>query len=446
VIDPNGDLSDPLNWRSSTEYHGSPGVAGIGPLNTIVINEVLAHTDPPIEDALELYNRAATNVDISNWYISNQRSDPKKFHIPPGTVLAPHTFKVFYEQRGVLGVAGFNTSITGNKPDFTFNSAHGDDAVILSTTGGTHLQYWVDAVSFDSSEHGYSFGRYPDFTGPMVVMDHLTLGSVVDDTYPAVFLPEFRKGNGASNSLPRVGPLVFNRIMYHPLTNQDEFIELLNIASTNVPLYDLLHVTNTWSLHNAVDYQFPSGVNLGPGAKLLVVPVAPAIFRARSSIPAGVQVYGPYTNALSGSGETIALYKPDPPQEPPHPDAGYVPQILVEKISYSSRSPWPAGANGTGPALLRLDPHRYGNDPANWTLDGAAPPLPPSLSFSRSASGGILLSFVAAPNRGYVVETAADLSVGSGWTAWRIVDPTGTGATVQFHWEAGALQQFIRIR
>ncbi len=446
VIDPNGDLNDPLNWRSSTEYNGSPGVAGVGPLNTIVINEVLAHTDPPIEDAIELYNRAMTNVDISNWYISNQRSDPKKFHIPAGTVMPPHTFKVFYEQRGVPGAPGFNTSITGNKPDFTLNSAHGDEAVIMSTSGGTHLQYWVDAISFESSEHGYSFGRFPDFTGPLVTMEHLSFGSEVDDTYPPAFITAFRLGTGASNSLPKVEPLVINRIMYHPLTNQDEFIELLNIASTNVPLYDLLHVTNTWSLRTAVDFQFPSGVSLNPGSKLLVVPISPAVFRTRYSIPAAVQVYGPYTNALSSAGESIALYKPDPVQEPPHPDAGYVPQILVEKIAYSGKAPWPSGANGTGAALLRLDPNRYGNDHTNWTVDTLGPPPPVQLGFSRPTPDSVRVTFTAAPNRGYVVETANDLGSGSGWVAWRIVDPTVTGALVQVELQGGSARQFVRVR
>ena len=441
VLDPNGDLNDPLNWRSSTEYHGSPGTAGIGPYRPVVINEVLTHTDPPIEDAIELYNQTGTNVDVGNWYLSNQRLDPAKFHIPAGTIIPPHSFKVFYEQRGVLGAPGFNTSATGNKPDFTFNSAHGDEAVLMSTTGGTRLQYWIDAVTLDPAEHGYSFGRYPDFTGPLVTMEHLTFGSEVDDTFPPPFITAFRLGRGASNAAPRVGPLVINRIMYHPLTNGYEFIELLNIAGTNVPLYDLAHATNTWRLRNAIAYDFPSGVSLAPGAKLLVVPTTPAVFRAKYNLPATAAIFGPWTNALSSSGETIELIKPDPVQEPPHPDAGYVPQILVEKINYGTKAPWPTGADGTGAALLRLDPRRYGNDPANWTVDVASPVR---LSLVEVGLDQLQLGFLAAPGQGYVIETTTALA--APWTAWRVLDPTPGGGPVTVLLNRSGDAQFLRVR
>ena len=45
-LNPDGNLSSAANWRSSTEYHGNPGRAGIGPIRSVVVNEVLAHTDP----------------------------------------------------------------------------------------------------------------------------------------------------------------------------------------------------------------------------------------------------------------------------------------------------------------------------------------------------------------------------------------------------------------
>lgn len=444
-IDPAGDLNDPLNWRSSTEYNGSPGRVGVGPLNTVVINEVLTHTDPPIEDAIELYNLAATNVDIGNWYISNTRADPKKFHIPAGTVMPPRSFKVFFELAGTGSPNGFNSHGTGSKPEFTFNSAHGDEAVLMSTTGGTNLQYWVNAVSFEAAEHGYSFGRYPDFTGPLVTMARNTLGTPVDDTYPATqqFLDEFRLGTGASNALPRVGPLVFNRIMYHPPTNGDEFIELLNIASTNVPLYDIFHPTNTWCLSNAVDYVFATGVSLAPGAKLLVVPIAPALFRAKYNIPTNEQIFGPWTNSLNNAGDTIELYKPDPVQEPPHPDAGFVPQILVEKVSYLPSAPWPVAADGTGPALLRLNPGLYGNDPANWTVDAVAPPV---IVLKQIDGATLQLSFTAEPGRGYVIEAATDLAATNPWQPYLVVDPTPAGSPVSLPVSVAGVRRFIRVR
>jgi hypothetical protein len=443
-IDPAGNLDDPANWRSSTEYNGSPGRAGIGPLKSVVINEVLTHTDPPIEDGIELYNLTDAPVNLGGWYISNQRSDPKKFIIPPNTLIAPHSFKVFYELVGTGSPMGFNSHGTGKTPEFTFNSAHGDEAVLVSTDATGALQYWMDAVSFDSAQHGVSFGRYPDFTGPLTAMDRITLGSPVDDTYPPEFLTQFRTGAGASNGLPRVGPVVFNRIQYHPAGGQDEFVELINIATTNLPLYDIRVPTNTWRLRNAVDYDFPTGSVLSPGEKCLVTPLVPAAFRTRYSIPPSTQIFGPWTNLLNNAGDTIELFKPDPPQEPPHPDAGYVPYIRVEKISYLPDAPWPAGADGTGAALQRINPLLYGNDGTNWTTDAPAPPPVVTVVFTPNA--GLTLSFTTAPGRGYVIETRSDLGTGGSWMAYRVLDPSGTASPVSVTVPLGGTQLFVRVR
>jgi hypothetical protein len=94
-------------------------------------------------------------------------------------------------------------------------------------------------------------------------------------------------------------------------------------------------------------------------------------FRARYNLNPSLPVFGPYAGNLNNSGETIELYRPDPPQSALHPDAGFVPHILVEKVNYSATAPWPAGADGTGSSLQRSVASHYANDPANWFV--AAP-------------------------------------------------------------------------
>lgn len=442
-IDPAGDLDDPTNWRSSTEYGGSPGVAGIGPWRPVVINEVLTHTDPPLEDAIELFNTTSTNVDIGGWYLSNNRAEPKKFRVPAGTVIPPHTFKVFYEQRGAGSPAGFNSFGTGRTPEFTFNSAQGDEAVLVKADAAGVVRYWVDSVSFDSAENGVSFGRFPDFTGPLVAMSHLTFGSKVDATFAPQFLSGFRLGTGASNALPKVGPIVFSRILYHPLTNADEFVEVLNLSATNVPLSDPLHPTNTWRLRKAIDFDFPSGSQLAAGAKALIVPIAPVAFRARHAIPADVQVFGPYTNVLDNAGDSLQLFKPDPPQEPPHPDAGYVPYILVEKIDYLPSAPWPVAADGTGVALVRLDPAAYGNTASNWTID--APATAPSLTATLGADGKLHVAFTAVSGGTYVIETRDDAASGT-WMEDSRGAASGSGGLVVRAVDLTGQIKFVRVR
>ena len=42
------------------------------------------------------------------------------------------------------------------------------------------------------------------------------------------------------------------------------------------------------------------------------------------------------------------------PLQPPLLDAGFVPSVLVEQVSYLPAAPWPIGADGTGSSLQRL--------------------------------------------------------------------------------------------
>jgi hypothetical protein len=111
-----------------------------------------------------------------------------------------------------------------------------------------------------------------------------------------------------------------------------------------------------------------------------------AEFLSRYQLTNPVSLFGPYSGHLANSGETIALYRPDSPQLPPHPDAGFVPYILVDQISYSAASPWPTGASGTGSSLQRLVAGSYGNDPANWFV-GAPTAAQPNTSNPLDTNG-----------------------------------------------------------
>jgi len=191
---------------------------------------------------------------------------------------------------------------------------------------------------------------------------------------------QFRTGTGAANPYPLVGPIVINEIMFQPPSPdgiedniQDEYLELRNITGASVPLFDPAAPTNTWQLIGGVDFVFPQSVTLPAGQSLLVVsfdplldPVALAEFRSRYNVSNSVSIFGPYNGHLSNNGESLALYKPDAPLQPPLLDAGFVPSVLVEQVSYLPAAPWPIGADGTGSSLQRLVGANYGNDPANW--------------------------------------------------------------------------------
>ena len=335
----------------------------------MIINEALTHTDPPIEDAIELYNPTTDPVDISNWWISNERDNPKKFRVPANTLpIPPGGYKVFYEQRGVTTVPhiGFNQSGTGNFPDFTLNSAHGDNVYLFTADAAGNLTGYRRGISFGSAEHGVAFGRFLTSVGvDITAMSRNTFGH--DNP---ISVTDFRLGTGLTNAYPKMGPLIINEVMYHPPdihigTNYmddalNEYIEIYNMTPSTVFLYDTNGLyfdpsvgfyadgrTNTWRLDGMVNFDFPTDVSLAPGRCLLLVNFNPttnlsqlAIFQNRYGVPASVPIFGPYGGGkLKNSAGSVELYKPDPPQTPDHPDFRYVPYILVDRVNFSDSFP-----------------------------------------------------------------------------------------------------------
>lgn len=138
-------------------------------------------------------------------------------------------------------------------------------------------------------------------------------------------------------------------------------------------------------------FEFPTGVSLAANERLLVVSFDPATnatalagFRATYALSPSVPVFGPWRGRLGNDGESLELEKPDAPLADGLPDAGFVPHVLVDKVRYSDRSPWPSLAdgstNGTGVSLQRRSSLRYGNDPVNWIAGVPTPaqsPVPP---------------------------------------------------------------------
>lgn len=370
--DTSGNLNDPNNWRASPEANGSPGRAGGDALGTVIVNEVLTHTDLPFEDALEVFNRTAQPIDIGGWFLSDARGNFKKYRIPNGTIVPARGHYVFYE-------TDFNDT---NKAlsAFSFSSVNGDQAYLSAADAAGNLTGYRSSADFDAAFNGVSFGRYETSIGrDFTAMTQRTFGQ----DNPAT-VEDFRTGSGLSNAAPRVGPIVINEINYRPPdigTNdntQHEFIELFNITTNSVPLYDPAFSTNTWHLRGGADFNFPSGATLPPHGYLLVVSFNPFTnttaltnFRATYSVPVSVPIYGPYAGRLSNAGEEVRLNRPDAPQPPGAPDAGVVPRVLADRVTYGDSYPWPASADGLGDSLQRRRPHEYGNDPVN--LKGAAP-------------------------------------------------------------------------
>jgi hypothetical protein len=234
---------------------------------------------------------------------------------------------------------------------------------------------------------------------------------------------DFRQGAGLPNAYPKVGPVVINEIMYHPVTlvggvptelAEEEFVELRNITGGPVPLFDWDFPTNTWRMRDGIDFTFPTSQTLAAGGCLLLVAFDPATnagalasFRAKYAVPTNTPIFGPYSGHLNNAGETLELCRPDATQQPPHPDAGFVPQILVDRLSYGAAGAWPTNADGGGASLQRRVAGDYGNDPVNWeakaptagAANGPDVPVPPVIigpPISQTVSRGNIAAFSVA--------------------------------------------------
>ncbi|HYV32370.1 MAG TPA: lamin tail domain-containing protein, partial [Candidatus Binatia bacterium] len=355
IVDENAepDLWDnKLNWRPSGVVNGMPGQpdSSLPTIAPILVNEVLTHTDPPLVDAVELFNPTTSNVNLGGWFISDDFRTPKKYRIPNNTMIAAGGYLVFDETQ-------FNTP--SNAPTSFAFSSKGDEVYLFSGDGNTNLTGYVQGYAFGAAENGVSFGRYTNSVGAV----H--------------FVAQSANTLGSANAGPKVGPVVISEIMYHPPdfpggqdNADDEYVELQNITGGPVPLFNPAAPTNTWRLRGGVDYDLPTNVTLTANGFLLVVnfdPTKPdnarqlASFRNKYALAGNVPIFGPYAGKLNNGADDVKLERPDTPE------ATVVPYILVDRVEYQDQAPWPVGADGIGASLQRIHPSQYGNDPINWT-------------------------------------------------------------------------------
>jgi len=474
--------NEAAQWRSSGRAAGSPG--GVDPpssVPSIKINEILAHTDLPQLDSIELFNPTTNVVAIGGWFLTDDRDLPQKFRIPDNTSMEPMGYLIFDERR-------FNGQANTNR-NFRISS-NGDSLWLFSGDEHTNLTGYACGVEFGPTPNGVSLGRHVTSQGDehFVIQRDLSLGR--------------------TNAGPRVGPIIIRSIMYHPpdvianiVATDDatmEFIELFNLAATNVLGFDPAFPTNTWKISGAVSYPFPTNFLFPPEAALLLVGFNPTnaaqvdSFRARWPFSTNISIAGPWTGKLDNSADDIQLLRPDPPNLD-----GSVPFILIEQVQYSDRYPWPLGADGQGAALQRKAIADYANDPANWfALPPAGSNVPDSdgdgmpdwweaqngldltvndadldpdgdgmsnaqefvartdprdfasrlnLTAARDAAGDLLFSFSAQPQVAYAIQTNVTLASGE-WRTWWDISAASTNRQLRFQQSIAPGALFYRLR
>lgn len=318
---------------------GSPRAASA--FTDVVINEILAHTDPPLQDSIELYNPLTVTVSLDGWFFNDQNNpdpnDPTKWYrIPAGTTLAAGGYLVF-----------------AMDDSWPFRlSEYGEILNLYRPSAGGRPGAPVDRVTFGVNPNGISMGNYVTSDGAR----HFPFQS--------------ERTLGAPNAGPLVGPLVISEIMYHPLDKHSEYIVVTNDGEVPAPLYDPQHPANTWRLGgwDSTDFVFPAGLVLGAHRSIVAAAVDPAEFRRQYDVPSDTLVVGPFTGKLNNAGERVALLAPQPPEVAPVAECiGIVCYAALDVVNYLPTTPWPAAADGGGLGLIRRQLGAFADDPANWT-------------------------------------------------------------------------------
>jgi hypothetical protein len=314
---------DPRAWAASEFRGGSPGRPDpMVPASetSVVINEFLAHTDDPVLDFIEIYNRSNDRVDISGMVLTDD-ANTNRFRIPEGTFLEPRGFLAWDQSR-----LGFALSADG-------------ETIYLINPAGTRV---LDALRFGGQDNGVATGRSPDGSP--------TLRRLMQPT------------PGAANTRWRVEDIVINELMYNPISGDDgdEFIELHNRGGSPVNLAG-------WRLQSGANFTFPDGVSLAAGSYLVVAKDADRLRTHYTQLNAG-NCIGNYSGQLSNGGERVALAKPDTivsTNALGQAETNLI-HIVVAEVSYADGGRWGQWADGGGSSLELIDPHADPLRAPNW--------------------------------------------------------------------------------
>jgi hypothetical protein len=292
---------DADNWAPSADINGTPGAP-----NTItgephmVINEMASVNGAVFR--VELFNRGTGTVQLVDWRL-----------LSDGDVTSSHVISNLTIHSGAYAVLDEQT--LGFRPG---------DEDRLYLFDGSPGQLVDAAVVRDEP-----LGRIPDGGTEWRRMASGTLG--------------------APNLQPVNRDIVINEILYRGVPQEtpvfeesdEEWIELYNRGTGTVDL-------TGWSLDEGLDFDFPVGTQLAPGAFLLVVNDRAGF---TNKYP-GMSALGDFGGRLDNSHDTIVLRD------------GL--RNTVDSVSYHDRGRWPEVADGAGASLELRDARADNSLPESW--------------------------------------------------------------------------------
>lgn len=310
-------------WAQSDRIDGSPGRADPvthEPTDSIVFNEWLAHTDPPLEDRLEIYNHGNDPVDLSGVWITDD-PDTNKFRIPNGTIIQPRDFMWWRAD-----------------DSFPFQLLSEGERIYLVNSNQDRV---IDAIDFRGQSNAVSSGRSPD-GGP----NHYVLAS---------------RTFGAPNSQPLRFGVVINEIMYNPMSGEldDEYVEIYNRLNTPANI-------TQWEFVNGIGFLFPSNTIM-PAHAYWVIARNPTNLMALYPNLTTNNTFGPYTGTLANGGERLTLTSADYGNFQIGGSNVLIRlQVTASEVLYGDGGRWGNWSDGSGASLELIDPEADTHLAANW--------------------------------------------------------------------------------
>ena len=148
---------------------------------------------------------------------------------------------------------------------------------------------------------------------------------------------------------PEPGQVVINEIHYHPVTDNQEFLELHNPGEEPV---DLSGACFTAGIGGC----FPAGTTLDAGG---FVVAAQSLASYAAAFPTAPVPALQYTGSLSNSGETVTVSSAEP--------------AALDTVTYADSAPWPMTPDGDGPSLELADPLGPNTAADAWRAADPAP-------------------------------------------------------------------------
>ena len=246
VVDLWGDYSLAANWRASSRYGGSPGVASAAASAGVVINEVRSRGEAGEPDLIELYNGGDHEVDLSGWFVTDEPNDLAQAVIPAGRTLAAGGYLVF--SSATLG--------------FDLAGAAGGTVWLIETDAHGAPVRFVDHARFAGAEAGMSLGRWPGSASPEFL------------------LPMAGASFGSANVGPAAGSVVISEVHYQPSS-----VPLLAEDFSSGTAAGFTPVWGTWSVRDG-GYEVIPGVEADTVTTLTSVGRLPVNFRLSSTLQA----------------------------------------------------------------------------------------------------------------------------------------------------------------